>query len=57
MMVIANKIPSSLHICEYCNALLAYTADDVYENHYIYCPICKTRQRCKLDLEWDGLIT
>ncbi len=56
MEVIRQIAPGSLHICDNCYALLAYNPSDVYEGHFIYCPVCKKRQKCNMDLEWDGTI-
>lgn len=56
MTVLSVKFPGSIHICENCGAVLAYHATDVYENHYIYCPVCKLKQQCELDLSYDGVI-
>lgn len=55
MQLLAAK-PGLIHFCECCGALLSYTIDDIYENKYIYCPICKTRQPCNLDLSYDGVV-
>ena len=29
--------------CTKCGALLGYTAQDIYEKQYIYCPRCKEK--------------
>lgn len=56
MTVLYNKFPGSIHICSNCGALLKYTTQDIYENCYIYCPLCKSREKCAMDLSYDGVI-
>lgn len=56
MIVLSQRFPGSIHICTECHAVLAYSIQDVYENHYIYCPLCKTKQLCSMDLSYDGVI-
>lgn len=56
MKVLSQRFPGSIHICVECHAALAYSPRDVYENHYIYCPLCKTKQLCAMDLSYDGVI-
>lgn len=56
MRVLSPTFPGSIHICEECNAVLAYSTQDIYENHFIYCPLCKTKQKCNLDLNYNGVI-
>jgi hypothetical protein len=56
MNVLAKRCPGLLHVCSDCGALLSYTIDDIYENQFIYCPICKCRQKTNLDLSYDGVV-
>lgn len=56
MRVISPKPLASLHNCINCGALLQYERQDIYQNKYIYCPICKTKQECACDLSYDGVI-
>lgn len=56
-MKVICKVPlASIHTCVNCGALLYYGLEDIYENKYIYCPICKTKQECACDLSYDGVI-
>ena len=53
MKILSQTFPGSLHICCECRALLAYQPSDIYDKKYIYCPICKTKQECKMNLEYE----
>ena len=56
MKVICQQPLASIHTCVECGALLYYGREDIYENKYIYCPLCKTKQECACDLSYDGVI-
>ena len=56
MKILSPVFPGSIHFCIECHALLAYTPQDIYENHFIYCPLCKTKQECAMDLNYDGVV-
>ena len=56
MQVISPKPIAFLHTCIECGALLTYNFNDIYQNKYIYCPICKTKQESACDLSYDGVI-
>ena len=43
MTVYSQKFPGLVQICPECGALLGYNSKDIYENTYIYCPICRTK--------------
>lgn len=55
MIILSDRCVGSIFQCE-CGAVLAYKPEDIQENHFIYCPVCKIRQRVPLDLEYDGVI-
>lgn len=57
MEVISAKYLGLLHVCAYCGALLRYGPQDVYEGHYLYCPVCKEKQECALQKDYDGAPT
>ena len=56
MKVLAQKFCGSIHICDNCNAVLAYKPSDIYEGTFIYCPVCKMRQRCAMDLRLSEVV-
>lgn len=56
MRVLSPKPVAMTHECQYCHAFLAFNIQDIYENKYIYCPLCKTKQECACDLSYDGVI-
>lgn len=56
MQVLAQNSPALLTVCENCNALLAYQINDVYEGHFIYCPVCRYKNEVRLRLDYDGEI-
>lgn len=57
VQVISPKRVWPLHTCVECGALLTYDyTKDIYEDKYIYCPICKTKQVSALNLKYDGVI-
>ena len=55
VLVLSNKFVGCIHQCE-CGAVLAYTPADINENCFIYCPVCRTRQKTSMDLGYDGVI-
>ena len=56
MKVLSPKTVAFLHECQGCGAILTYGLQDIYENKYIYCPVCKTKQLRKCDLSYDGVV-
>lgn len=56
MKILSPTFPGSIHFCINCQALLAYSPKDIYDNCFIYCPICKTKQKCAMDLSYNGEI-
>ena len=47
MQVLSDKFCGLTLVCKQCYALLAYNKKDIYENKYIYCPLCK----CKNEIQ------
>jgi DNA-directed RNA polymerase subunit RPC12/RpoP len=56
MKVLAKKAPAFLEVCPACEALLAFSFEDIYENRYIYCPICREKITTKIDLSYNGVV-
>lgn len=56
MQVIYPKCAGLVHICKFCGAILKYEPQDIFEGKYIYCPLCKEKQECALQLNYDGLV-
>ena len=56
MQVILQKTPALMVTCEQCGALLAYQFNDIYQGHFIYCPVCKFKQIIPLDNNYDGVV-
>ena len=54
MIVLSPKPVLLLHVCEFCGAVLSYDENDIYEDKYIYCPVCSTKQECALQKTYDG---
>lgn len=51
MMVVSPKFIGNLHVCEKCGAMLKISPEDIYEQKYIYCPVCKEKQESSLVLD------
>ena len=56
MKVLSQKPIACIQECINCHCILGYNLTDIYENKYIYCPLCKTKQECACDLSYDGVI-
>jgi len=56
MIVLSARPVGLMHVCENCHAVLAYQPEDIYDYCYIYCPVCKIKQKCALDLRYDGTV-
>ena len=56
MRVLSKKPVACLKECQECHAILAFGLEDIYENKYIYCPLCRTKQLSNCDLSYDGVI-
>lgn len=57
MEVLSTKFPGIFFICEQCGALCANVQEnEIYENCYVYCPVCKTKNLLPLDKAYDGII-
>lgn len=48
MKILAQRY-GLLLACQNCHALLSYNAADVYEGKYVYCPICKEKNRVDIE--------
>ena len=48
MTVLSQGYPGRTLICTQCYSLLAFNDKDIYENKYVYCPICKTKNEIPL---------
>ena len=55
MIILAQHYNGSIHRCE-CGAVLGYAPQDINEGQFIYCPVCKIRQRVNMNLNYDGII-
>ena len=56
MKVLVQKAPAFLEICPSCQALLSFYFGDIYENKYIYCPICHEKIKTRIDLAYNGIV-
>lgn len=56
IQVICPKCVGLIHSCTWCGAIFKYEMEDVYEKKYIYCPICKEKQECALQIKYNGII-
>ena len=56
MKVLFPKNPGLTHQCETCGALLMFTIEDIVDKQYLMCPVCQRKQKCALDLSYDGVI-
>ena len=45
-----------MHMCSNCYALLTYQTNDIYEKHFIYCPVCKSKEQVLFELDYDGVV-
>ncbi len=43
MRTLSEVFAGLVRVCDKCGAVLAYGAHDVYENKYIYCPVCRAK--------------
>ena len=53
MKILSRSFPGSLQLCPECQALLAFTPADIYDNKYIYCPLCRTKIETNMDLSYN----
>ena len=57
MQVLSPKYPGLIFICEQCGMLAGGVQDnEIYEDSYVYCPICKYRNRLQYSKKYDGII-
>lgn len=54
MKVLSKTFCGSIIECTECHAILAYGPTDIYQNKYVYCPLCKTKLLTAMNLEYDG---
>ena len=40
MKILSSIFPGSIKLCSSCGCLFSYLPSDIYENKWIYCPIC-----------------
>ena len=55
MVVLSEKFPGRIYICDTCGALLAYNDKDVYGNQ-VYCPLCKQPHTLDYDKNYNGVV-
>ena len=55
MIVLSEKFPGRILICQNCGALLAYNSGDIYGD-LVYCPLCKFANKIDFDKNYDGII-
>ena len=56
MIVLSKKCIGKIQECPECGAVLGYDVGDIYENKYLYCPVCKAKILSRLDLSYNGVI-
>ena len=56
MIVLSQKCIGKIQECPECGAVLGYDVGDIYENKYLYCPVCKAKILSRLDLSYNGVI-
>ena len=57
MEILSKRHPGLFFICEQCSALVGNVKEsDIYENEYVYCPLCKYKQKINYNKSYDGFI-
>lgn len=57
MEVLSKRHPGLFFICEQCGALIGDVHEnEIYENSYVYCPICRNKQKLKYNKSYEGII-
>lgn len=56
IVVLSQKCVGKIQECPECGAVFAYDWGDIYQDKYLYCPVCKTKILSRLDLSYDGVI-
>ena len=57
MKVLSTKHPGLWFICEQCSALIVDVKDnEIYEDSYVYCPICKNKQKLEYNKSYNGIV-
>lgn len=42
--------------CGECGILFSFAAKDVYENKWVYCPVCRAKNDAMIDLSYNGVV-
>ena len=57
MIVLSEKYPGILIICEKCGAVLAaIKSSDIYGENLVYCPLCKFANQINYNKNYDGIV-
>lgn len=56
MMKIISKRPIAFMQNCTCGCVFSYEITDIYQNKYVYCPLCRTKLTSNCDLSYDGVI-
>ena len=56
MQILAKRTPAMMLSCPECRVLFAYNFGDIYQNKYVYCPVCRTKITTPIDLGYDGVV-
>ena len=58
MVILSNKHPGIMIVCQGCGAVLAdIQKSDVYGANLVYCPLCRFQNLLEYDKNYDGIIT
>ncbi len=57
MVVLSNKHPGIMIICQGCGGVLAnIQKSDVYGANLVYCPLCRHANEIEYDKNYDGIV-
>lgn len=57
MKVLSIKYPGIFFVCNECGALVGeVNENEIYEDCYVYCPICRNKQRLEYSKKYNGVI-
>ena len=57
MIVLSNRHPGIYFVCENCGSVVIDVKDnEIYENSYVYCPICKNKQKLEYNKSYNGIV-
>lgn len=56
MIVVSQKFLGLTCCCSQCGILFSFKKEDVFENKWVYCPVCRAKNDAMVDYSYNGVV-